>query len=247
MRALLALLLLAAPAGAQSFGNSGYVFSADMGLGVKYGPEYMGSDDNDGSVWIILRNGSLTRQKVDGRETTDGFSVVPSFNLIGSRDENDHEDLRGMDDISRAGEIGALLAYDQGPMRGYVALRKGFGGHNAVVGEFGARYRIAATDRLTISPRAEALFAGDDFTETYFGVTPDESTRSGYGAYAPGGGFYAAAVGVEARYAVSDTLAVLGEVKYTRLLGDAADSPLVQDKGQPSIRLGVVQRFSFGF
>ena len=247
MRALLVLMLLAAPAGAQTFGNNGYVLSGDLGLGVKYGPEYMGSDDQDASVWIILRNGSLTRQKADGRETTDGLSIVPSFNLIGSRDANDHDALRGMDDISRAGEIGFQVAYDQGPARGYIALRKGFGGHKGLVGEFGARYQYAATDRLTITPRAEAQFGSDDFTETYFGVTADESITSGYDAYAPGGGIYSAAIGVEARYAVTDTMAVLGEFRYTRLLGDAADSPIVQDKDQPSVRLGVVRRFSFGF
>lgn len=247
MRALFVLMLLATPAAAQSFGNNGYVFSADMGLGVKYGPDYMGSDDDEASAWIILRNGSLTRQKTDGRETTDGVSVVPSFNLIGSRDAGDNDALRGMDDISRAGEVGFLVSYDQGPTRGYMALRKGFGGHKGLVGEFGARYQYAATDRLTISPRAEALFGADDFTETYFGVTADEAVTSGYDAYAPGGGFYAASVGLEARYAVTDTIAVLGEVKYTRLLGDAADSPIVQDKDQSSIRLGVVRRFSFGF
>lgn len=247
MRALIALMLLAAPAAAQPFGELGYVFSADMGLGVSYGPDYLGADDTGASPWLILRNGSLTRQQAGGGETTDGFSVVPSFGYIGRREAADHDALAGMNDISRAGEIGFLAAYDQGPARGYVALRQGFGGHSAVVGEFGARYRFMPTDQLTLSPRAEARFGSDDFTQTYFGVTTDEAATSGYAAYAPDGGIYAASLGLEARYAVNDDFAVIGEVKYTRLIGDAADSPVVQDKSQPSVRLGVVRRFSFSF
>ncbi|WP_312525945.1 MipA/OmpV family protein [Paracoccus sp. (in: a-proteobacteria)] len=242
------LMLAAAPlaGAAQAQDLSGYVLSADVGLGASYSPSYMGSDDHDASPWLILRNGTLSRPTASGDRTTDGFSIVPSFNFRGGRDSDDHDSLTGMKDIDRSGEVGFRLGYDYGATRSYLALRRGFGGHEGVVGEFGAKYRVEANDRLTLWGKAEAKYGSSDFTETYFGVTDAEATPD-RAAYAPDGGVYAASLGLEARYALTEQMAVVGEVEYSRLIGDAADSPLVESKGQPSIRLGVVHRFSFGF
>ena len=225
MRHLVALLMMSTPLAAQ--GLDGYVLSADIGIGAEYGPAYPGASDGEASPWFILRNGQLTRPGATD-EAADGFSVLPSFNYVGGRDQDDHESLAGTDEIDPAGEIGLRLSYDLGQTKSYVALRKGFGGHSGVTGEFGAKYRFDPSDRLTLWTGAEARFAD-------------------YSAYTPGGGIYAASLGVEARYAVSPNIALLGEVEYTRLLGDASDSPLVQSKGEPSVKLGVVRRFDFRF
>ncbi|MFB9225228.1 MipA/OmpV family protein [Paracoccus cavernae] len=248
MRYFIPLLLLAAPLAApvQAQDLSGYALSFDLGLGAEYSPEYMGSDEKDVSPWIILRNASLGRQGAAG-ETTDGFSVLPSFNYVGRRDPNDHDALEGMENISAAGEVGVRLGYDLGPSTSYVTLRKGFGGHHGLRGELGTKYDFRANDRLTFTGRANANYGNDDFAETYFGVTDAEAATSRYAAYRPDGGFHSVAVSLEARYAMTDTLAVLGEIEYERLIGDAADSPLVEDKGQPSIKLGIVRRFDFRF
>ncbi|HIC65010.1 MAG TPA: MipA/OmpV family protein, partial [Paracoccus sp.] len=56
-----------------------------------------------------------------------------------------------------------------------------------------------------------------------------------------------AAIKFRARYAINDKTAILGEVEYGKLIGDAADSPIVQDDYQPALRLGIVRKFSFGF
>lgn len=245
--AFLALSALAVPVGAQSFGNGGYTFSADLGAGVKYSPDYLGADDKEASPWLIMRNGSLLRSGEDGEETTDGFWVVPSFRYIGRRDADDHDNLTGMDDVKAAGEVGFRLKYDQGQTSSYVAVRRGFGGHEGFAGEFGAKYRIDASDRLTFWTGAEARFGSDKFTRAYFGVTPEEALTSNHAAFDPDSGIYAAAIAVEARYALTENMALMGELEYTRLIGDAADSPLVESKDQPSVSLGLVRRFNFRF
>ncbi|WP_294929496.1 MipA/OmpV family protein [uncultured Paracoccus sp.] len=244
MRHLVALLMMSTPLAAQ--GLDGYVLSADIGIGAEYGPAYPGASDSEASPWFILRNGQLTRPGAAG-PTTDGFSVLPSFGYVSGRDQDDHESLAGTDDIDAAGEVGLRLSYDLGQTKSYVALRKGFGGHSGVTGEFGAKYRFDPSDRLTLWTGAEARFADSDFTRTYFGISDTEAPNTAYSAYTPGGGIYAASLGVEARYAVSPSIALLGGVEYTRLLGDASDSPLVQSRGEPSVKLGVVRRFDFRF
>lgn len=247
MRHFIPLLLLAAPIAAPVQAQDlGYALSFDMGLGADYSPEYMGSDEKEVSPWIILRNASLGRQGASG-ETTDGFSVLPSFNYVGRRDPRDHDALEGMENISAAGEIGVRLGYDLGDSTSYVTLRKGFGGHSGLRGELGSKYDFQVNDRLTLTGRANANYGDDEFAETYFGVTDAEAATSRYAAYRPDGGFHSVAVSLEARYAMTDTLAILGEVEYERLIGDAADSPLVESKGEPSVKLGIVRRFDFRF
>lgn len=248
MRCLIPLLFLAAaPVHAKSLNWGNYQLSADVGIGAERGPAYLGADESENSLWLILRNGSLSRRDAAGGETTDGFSIVPSFGYVGKREASDHDALAGMNDVDAAGEVGAKLNYDQGPTRGYVAVRKGFGGHDGLVGEFGAQYRFSPADRLSLTAGAEARFSDGSFSETYFGVTPDESLASGMAAYEPGGGFYAAAINLEARYSLTENMAILGEIEYSRLLGDAADSPLVQSKSEPTVRLGIVRRIDFKF
>ncbi len=217
--------------------------SFDAGLGASYGPGYLGADESDAEPWFILRNVTLG----EGGEEKQGFSIIPSLNYLGKRDAADYDDLNGMDDISRAYELGFKLSYVSGPFTSYTHIRKGFGGHHGVVGQIGTRYRHDFGDRLTFWAGAE-LQAGDDkFTDTYFGVSADEAVTSGYDEYSPGGGFYEANLNLEARYMLNDDWAVLGRAKYGRLLEDAADSPLVKDKNQPEISIGIVRHLNFSF
>lgn len=250
MKQILILALLAAPVAStalaqdMSLGNRWGTLSADVGLGVSYGPQYPGADDGEASPWLILRNASFGDP---GKGNLDGFSVLPVFGLVGERNEDDDDALAGMGDISRAYEVGAQLSYGVGPVNGYLRARQGFGGHHGVTGEVGVRYRSEVSDKLTMWSSVEMSYGDAEYVETYFGVSDSQSATSGYDAYSPGGGFTMAAAKVSARYQIGEKTALLGEVEYGHLLGDAGDSPLVQDKDQPSVRLGIVRNFSFGF
>ncbi|GLK63631.1 MipA/OmpV family protein [Paracoccus kondratievae] len=238
--ALLAATALTSPAAAQSLGL-GQGLSFDAGLGVKYSPEFMGSDNLDASPWLILRNADS-----DG-DREDGVSISPSLNYVGKRDASDYDDLRGMDDIGHAGEIGVKLSWRAGEFTSYGAIRKGFGGHHGVVGELGTKYRIKASDKLTLWTGAELGLGNSEFTSTYFGVTAAESASSGKTVYDPDGGAYIARVSLEARYEFMPDTAVMGRLSYGRLLGDAGDSPLVETRSQPSVSIGVARRLNFRF
>ncbi len=131
-------------------------------------------------------------------------------------------------------------------MTAYGSVRRGFEGHEGITGEVGAKYRTELSDRVTLWSGAEVVYGNDDFNNTYFGVTPAESVTSGLPPAPP--------VAVErGRDHLRGALCHqrhhrrLGEVRYGKLIGDAGDSPVVQEEYQPSLRLGVTRRFSFGF
>lgn len=245
---LLAALTLAAPT-APATAQEGWGISADIGLGAEVEPDWLGAEDMETSPWLIFRNFDVTppgeAAATDG--SSQGLSVGPSFKWRGGRDEDDGEALAGLGDIDGTAELGVRARYTQGPVSGYVTLRKGFGGHDGWAGQVGAKYRIAPTERLTLWPGIEGQFGDRDFTRTYFGVSDTQAARSGYAAYDPDGGFYAAALTLEARYALTPSLALVGEAEYGKLVGDAADAPFIEDDTQTALRLGIVHRFNLRF
>lgn len=241
MKRLLAIALLAMPLATAAAAQD---FSVDLGLGVTGKPVYPGAEDAEATPWLIWRN---ARFGAAGEGDKQGFSVSPSFNIVGERKAEDDAALTGMKDIDRAYELGAKVSYGAGPVTAYGSVRKGFEGHSGITGEIGAKYRTDLSDRVTLWSGLELGYGDSDYTDTYFGVSPEEAIASRYSEYDPSGGFTSAAVKFQARYAINDKTAILGEVEYGKLIGDAGDSPVVQEEWQPSLRLGVVRRFSFGF
>ncbi|MFC3629798.1 MipA/OmpV family protein [Paracoccus angustae] len=247
MKHMLALAVLAASAAtgahAQDFGFAGREFSVDLGVGVDVGPDYPGSDDAEAGPWLIWRNAGFG---TPGTNESEGFAISPSFNTVGEREASDNGDLAGMENIDRAYELGLRVSYGTGPLTAFGSVRRGFDGHEGVTGEIGAKYRTDLSDRVSLWSGLSLGYGNGDYNDTYFGVDPAEALPR-RPAYDIGGGFNKASITFEARYALTENLAVLGEVEYGKLIGDAADSPVVQDEYQPSLKLGIVRRFSFGF
>lgn len=247
MKITLALAVLAASAAtaahAQDFGIAGREFSVDLGVGADIGPDYPGSEDAEAGPWLIWRNAGFGQP---GTNEAEGFALSPSFGTVGEREASDNPELAGLADLDRAYELGLRVSYGTGPLTTSASVRRGFDGHEGLTGELGARYRTDLSDRVSLWSGLSLGYGNDDYNDTYFGVDSPQAAP-GRPAYDIGGGFNKAAVTFEARYALTENTALLGEVEYARLIGDAADSPLVQDRNQPSIKLGIVRRFSFGF
>lgn len=236
-----ASLAVASAASAQNFSG----LSFDAGVGLRYSPEYVGSDDYDAKPWLILRNVSFA--PTASGTPANGFHISPSANYVGKRDSSDNDKLEGLDDIDRTVELGVRAGYRFGQLDTFVAVRKGLGGHKGVVGEVGVDYTIPVSPKLTLTTGLEAEYGNGRYADAYFGVSDEESARSGYDAFDAGGGFNAIAADVGARYELNDDWAVLGQVRVSRLIGDAADSPIVEDRDRYSVGLGVVRHFSFSF
>ncbi len=242
---LIAALVVSTPAFAQdTVGTGANQLSFDLGLGAVYKPSYRGSDELEASPWLIMRN---LRVGGVGGEKSDGFSLSPSVDLVGTRDSDDDERLTGLDEIDRAYELGLKGTYKVGATTAYGTMRKGFGGHKGVTGELGATYRFETTDRMTFWAGVEAGYGNGKYNETYFGISDDEAARTDFSAYSLDGGFNSAAVSLEGRYELNSNTAILGAVKFSRIIGDAADSPIVEDRNQPSVKLGIVRTLNFAF
>ena len=89
---------------------------------------------------------------------------------------------------------------------------------------------------LAVSLSAE--WAGDDYAEYYYSIDPAGSLASGLPVFDADGGFKHWRVGLFANQSLSGNLlhgwSIFGVGLYTKLSGDFADSPIVDDRGSSS-------------
>ena len=215
----------------------------ELGLGGVVKPRFEGSDD------IIFAPSPLIKLEyleLPGLITIGGgpkraFSFRPAFNVIGTREGDDI--ARGLSDVDTAVEVGFGAAFQVGNLRAIGEVRRGFGGHEGVVGEIGLDLVLEPTEQLTVTAGPRAAFSNDAYADTYFTVTPTDAARTTLPAYDADGGLKGLGVEATARYALNDDWTVYSEASWTRLVEDAADSPIVQNEDQFAVGLGLTRRF----
>ena len=79
--------------------------------------------------------------------------------------------------------------------------------------------------------------------QAYFGVNSQQSAKSGLSEYKAEAGLKRVDVSASAMYMLSENWLVRGEAGVGFLTGDAADSPIVDKKVQPSASLFVGYKF----
>ena len=129
-------------------------------------------------------------------------------------------------------EVGGFAEYEvSDSFRLRADLRKGLGGHDGLVGSFGADYFWRDGDRYVFSIGPRALFSSARFQRAYFGVDSAHALASGLPVYRPDGGIYGIAAASGLSYQFNPRFGMFGYARYERLVGDAAKSPIVRDLG----------------
>lgn len=227
-----------------------YDIILEVGGGVAWRPAYEGAKSNEFSPTGIatlhyLRLPGIGVVKEEGVKDYEGFSFGPSFRYVRKRDSNDYPELRGLNNIDAAFELGGRFAYTFSMLRPWIAVRYGLGGHSGIVGETGLdfMFRPNAVTEFGIGPRAS--FANSEYMKTYLGVTPAAALTSGLRPYQPGNGFKGAGLEFNGRYEFIPQWSVVGSFSYERFIGDAADSPIVKagSADQYTARLGLSYKF----
>jgi outer membrane protein len=75
-------------------------------------------------------------------------------------------------------------------------------------------------------------WASDDYMESFFGIDSGQSAASGLKEYNADAGIKDVNIGLAAGYSITPRWRVGGKLGYKRLVGDAADSPIVDDEDQ---------------
>jgi len=240
--------LLGQPAMAQD-----RLFSFSLTGGANVAPSYFGADSYrvspGGSFGFTgLRFGNVQLgDPVGPRQFAPGTGIRGAFRYIPKREGK--AELAGLDDVKAALELGLGLQHTWEFWQVYGELRHGVIGHRALAGEIGVNALYRGESGLVVHAGPRAEFGNSRFTRTYFGVTAAEEARSGLGAYRPGGGIYSVGFEVGAYQPLSADWGITGSVRFDRLRGDAAASPVVRQgsRNQFTARAGLTRHFNLRF
>lgn len=179
--------------------------------------------------------------------SADGWRIGPYAKLKFGRDEEDDAALRGLGDVDPTVEVGGFAEKSWRFARASLEVRQGIGGHEGLVVEAGGDLRFRVSERIALSAGPRLRAVSEETMQTYYGVTSAQSARSGLPVYAAGGGMESVGLAgaVVLRPQPKTTVTLFAE--QSRLLGDAADSPLVRLRGsEDQTRFGVAVGYRLG-
>ena len=230
-----AILTVSTPAAAQDEKD----YRVRVGLGGQIKPAFIGADNYDVRPLFDfdLARGTNPFPFEAPDDNFDirlfskgGFSAGPSANIQGKRKNSDLGAPVGK--VATTVEIGGFAEYQASEsirLRG--DLRKGLGGHDGLVGSFGADRIWRDGDRYVFSIGPRVLVSDARFQRAYFGVDSEAAIATGLPTYRPKGGIYALAATSGLSYQFNPRWGLFGYARYERLIGDAAKSPIVRELG----------------
>lgn len=242
--------------------------SVTLGGSVIVKPKYEGSDEYEYiPIPIIVPRFSDTpgedpstfkkfRQRVNFRGLDDiriralggeRLQLGAVTGYITDRDQNDGDKLRGWGNVEGGLVLGAYSAFSVGEIQFDAAiLEKVTGDDSGFEMRFGVETTQKITERTTIVARVGTTFGSEDYMQTYFGVTPTQAARSkaAVPVYSANSGIKDVFLQLGATVALSDRWLLKAGGRYGRLLGEAADSPVVETENQLSAVLGLGYRFN---
>ncbi len=221
-----------------------------IGLGAGYGPDYEGSDDYEAMPALFGRYNWASGRFIDLSGTSGSeraarlranlipeswsgtWTAGPLLQYRLERSDSDDDKVDDMQDVDAATEAGAFVGFKLDRW----AATLSFAGdvsdeYNGYLVYLKGGYDLPVNDDLKLTLGAHLTYADSDYMETYFGVNAKDARRSGLPRYSADSGLKDWGLSVTGRYSFTDTWGMLASVGYTRLMNDAEDSPLVDDRG----------------
>ncbi|MDR3440752.1 MipA/OmpV family protein [Telmatospirillum sp.] len=225
-------------------------WNVTLGLGGGYAPRFEGADRYH-VVPVPFASVSYAGMGSVGPEgfsanilRSGGFRAGLLVGYSGGRDESDDPHLRGLGDISTAVQMGGFVAYQWSAfeIRGQIRQAVTHSG-NGLEGSLGVNYMMRPTAAWMVKLGPQLVFADSDYMKKYFGITAVQSHNSGLHAYTARGGLKDVAFGLNTTYQLSEHWLLFGIAKVSEIIGDAADSPVVQTKEQAFTGAGLAYHF----
>lgn len=246
----------AAPVGPAEDGD-GVSWSVAIGAGIAAAPDYEGSDDyipepllfarvQKDARYLSLEGTTLRANLAPGSRIEAGPLVRYRFSRGGVRNNR----VDAFEHVDAALEAGGFVTLKLDPLSvGLEASQDVAGAHGGfqVLGK--ANYAADLTSELSTRAGVFTTYASHDYMDTYFGVSGADARRSGLDRYDAGAGFKDVGLELGLTYAITEQWSMSAIGRYARLLGDAADSPIVDDEGSANQLFGglsIGYRFALG-
>lgn len=176
-------------------------------------------------------------------ETSGAWQYGARATFETGRDTNDA--LPGFDKIKARLNPGVYANYamsDNLALRTSVRAGLGETGSGGLL-NLGVAYKFVQAGFFSASLNASAKFANSGYLQSYYGVSNAQAAASGLARFKPEAGLASTQIGITAGTPLSKEIFVFGNVSMQRIMGDAANSPIVKKTTQPSGFVGVLYSF----
>lgn len=221
-----------------------------VGLGVGSYPEYWGADEQAVGVAPIARlslgGNRFARLLVNDLRVNllddSNWQLGPVAVWRFGREDVDDQVVRKVHEIDKSLSLGAFGAYiwrDPTEVRrqaglGAWALGDATGAYDGWTAGLNAFAMQPVARMLSLAGGVAFTYASENYMDEYFGITASDSLASGLPVYTPRAGVRDARAWIVALVHLSPQWHIGTGVMYSRLVGNAADSPLVADRGSES-------------
>ncbi len=256
---MLSMMLAAPPCSAQdidvTMAESAGIETSVFGLGVGYAPDHEGSNDYEAvpliqarinwqrGYFLSLLGNTLRANLVPNRH----WHLGPVARYRMERDDVDDNRIDDMEEVDAAVELGIFGAYSgEHWLLQLTGLKDVADGHDGSLVELGLGYKIPFQERGNLTLFASSTYADSDYMDAYFGIDAANAEASGLSTYEADSGIKDVGAGLAWQYNFNRNWGMLALAKYTRLLDDAKDSPVVDDAGDANqILAGVIFNYRF--
>jgi outer membrane scaffolding protein for murein synthesis (MipA/OmpV family) len=221
-----------------------------IGLGLAVMPRYDGAKDYH---VVPFPNATLSRGEffIDGLEAGmriplgENWVVGPLIGANLGRKEDDADRLNGLGNIAVNAQLGAFAHWHDGPLGAGLTFRQsahaGYG--NSVSADVSSIVFARGSDHVRVA--ASTTWRNGPAMQTYFGIddAQAQSSTAHLPAYHASAGFSEVALQAQWQHQFDRHWALKGSLGVGALLGDAADSPIVERKASPFGTLGVSYQF----
>jgi outer membrane protein len=143
--------------------------------------------------------------------------------------------------VDGALELGGFFGFEEQGWQGQVAVAQDVtGSHDGCTVEFSAGYSTEVVEGLRVGLLVASTYASDGYMGTYFTVDTADAPSAGLDAYDADDGIkdVGGTLSLTWRLPGSDHWGIGGVFSYFRMVGDAENSPVVDDAGSPDQLFG---------
>ena len=229
---LAAVLLAAAPPAVA-------VEKFELGLGPGIAPDYEGSEDYQFvpipyalAQWASGQYVHLIGNTIKGNVLqSDMWSLGPMLQYISSRADVDNNRVDDLQNVDASVMLGVFGEVKIDRWRARIEMRQDVADDNGFLATLNGGYNLPINEQLRLGFLVFTTYADGDYMNAYFSVDGGDAARSGLKEYDAESGFKDVGLHLNADYNIYENWSVMGLFRYTRLVGDAEDSPVVDDEG----------------
>jgi len=235
-----------------------------LGLGISYRPDYEGSDNYEGYLAPFARynmesgryitlggtggseRAARLKMNILTRDTAWEVGPVLQYRLKRGGDVKNYKVSR-MQTVPAENEAGGFVGWHLNHLSfSLTGVYDISGNSDGTLVYLNGSYRLPVNKRFEMALGAHTTWASGGYMGDYFGVSPSNAASSGLPQYDANSGIKDAGLSLTGHYKFTKTWGMLGNIAYTRMMNDAADSPLVKgvgDKNQYTAIVAVTYSF----